>query len=180
MADALASKLLLDLTAELLSRGTTVRFRPSGRSMYPSIREGELITVEPVVPSDVQLGDIVLYRCERGLIAHRVVGTQSSVLGPHHSSLTHSSVLSPHYFLRGDASLSCDKPVTGQQILGRVVGVERNGRSVALASRGAKMWHQVRRLASGLKGWICEAGTGSHPDLDFLGETLTVVEGQLH
>ena len=68
-----ASKLLLDLTTEFLSRGTTVRFRPSGRSMYPSIREGELITVEPVVPNDVTLGDIVLYRSQRGLIAHRVI-----------------------------------------------------------------------------------------------------------
>lgn len=165
-----ASKLLLHLTTELLSQGTTVRFRPSGRSMYPSIREGELITVEPVVASDVTLGDIVLYRSERGLIAHRVVGT----------SPTQSSVLSPHYFLRGDTSLSCDQPVEAQQILGRVVGVERDGRSLALASRGAKLWHKARSLASGLKGWMSAGGTVSRPDLDFLREPLTVVEGQLH
>ena len=167
-----ASKLLLDLTAELLSRGTTVRFRPSGRSMYPSIREGELITVEPVAARDVKRGDIVLYRSERGLLAHRVVGsspTQSSVLSPQSSLL-----------LKGDASLSCDQPVAAQQILGRVVGVERNGRSVALASPGAKLWHKARRLASGLKGWIYPVGTGSHTDLDFLRKPVTVVEGQLH
>ncbi len=169
MSNGLASQLLSDLTAELLSRGTRVRFRPSGRSMYPSIREGELITVEPVVPSDVKRGDIILYRSARGLIAHRVVG----------SSPTQSSVLSPHYFLRGDASLSCDKPVAAQQILGRVVGVERNGRSIALASRGAKMWHKVRRLASGLKAWIYPVGSGSYPDLDFLREPLTAVEDQI-
>ena len=165
------SKLLLDLTTELLSQGTTVRFRPSGRSMYPSIREGELITVEPVVVSDVTLGDIVLYRSQRGLIAHRVIGTgqalsptQSSVLSPQSSS-AQSSVLSPHYFLQGDASLSWDEPVEAHQILGRVIRVQRNGRSVALASRGAKMWHKVRRLASGLKGWIYRGRIGSHPDL---------------
>jgi len=163
-----ASNLLLDLTTELLSQGATVRFRPSGRSMYPSIREGELITVEPVKPRDVKLADIVLYRSERGLIAHRVVGsspTQSSVLSPHHSLL-----------LKGDASLCCDQPVAAQQILGRVVRVQRNGRSLALATRGAKMWHRARRLASGLKGWICEAGTGSHPDLtdDLLNRGATV------
>ena len=143
-----ASNLLLDLTTELLNRGTTVRFRPSGRSMYPAIREGELITVEPVVASDVTLGDIVLYRSERGLIAHRVVG----------SSPTQSSVLSPHHFLlRGDASLSCDEPVEAHRILGRVVRVQRNGRSVALASPGAKIWHKARRLASGLKVWMTQS-----------------------
>jgi len=170
MSNGFASKLLLDLTTELLSRGTTVRFRPSGRSMYPSIREGELITVEPVAPRDVKLADIVLYRLDRGtqssvlspqsssgLIAHRVVG----------SSPTQSSVLSPHHFflLRGDASLSCDQPVAAHQILGRVIGVERDGRSVALTTWGAKIWHQARRLASGLKGWICAGRSVSHPDL---------------
>ena len=161
-----ASNLLLDLTTELLSQGATVRFRPSGRSMYPSIREGEVITVEPVAASDVKLADIVLYRSERGLIAHRVIEIASRDARV--------------FRLQGDASLSCDEPVAAEQILGRVVGVQRNGRSVGLASRGAKMWHQVRRLASGLKGWTYPAGTGSRPDLDFLGETLTIVEGQLH
>jgi signal peptidase I len=160
---AKASNLLLDLTTELLKQGTTVHFRPSGRSMYPSICEGELITVEPVRASDVKLEDIVLYQSERGLIAHRVVEIASSRL----------------FQLRGDASLSCDEPVEAQQILGRVVGVKRNGRSIPLASRGAKMWHKTRRLASALKGWICPAGTGSHTDLDFLGEPLTVVEGPI-
>ncbi len=164
-----ASNLLLDLTTELLSQGATVRFRPSGRSMYPSIREGELITVEPVRASDVKLADIVLYRSERGLIAHRVVDnrTQSSVFSPH------------HFLLHGDASLSDDQPVTAHQILGRVVEVQRNGRSIALASRGAKMWHKARRLACGVKGWICEGGNGSRPDFRAGLEPLTVVPDQL-
>ncbi len=160
-----ASKLLLDLTTELLSQGATVRFRPSGRSMYPSIREGELITVEPVAASDVKPADVVLYRSERGLIAHRVVEMASRDARV--------------FRLRGDASLSCDEPVQANRILGRVVGVQRKGRSIQLASRGAKIWHKGRRLASGLNGWIYPVGTGSHPDVDFWGETLTVVEGQL-
>ena len=165
-----ASNLLLDLTTELLSQGATVRFRPSGRSMYPSIREGELITVEPVKASDVKLADIVLYRSERGPIAHRVVG----------SSPTQSSVLSSHHFLLlGDASLSCDQPVEAHQILGRVVRVQRNGRSIQLASRGAKLWHKARRLASGVKRWICEGGTGSRLDFKAGLEPLTVIPDQL-
>ncbi len=130
-----ASNLLLDLTTELLSQGATVRFRPSGRSMYPSIREGELITVEPVRASDVKLADIVLYRSERGPIAHRVVEIASRDARV--------------FRLRGDASLSCDEPVAAHRILGRVVGVQRNGCSVALATRGAKMWHKIRTFVAG-------------------------------
>jgi len=162
---AKASNLLLDLTTELLSQGATVRFRPSGRSMYPSIREGEIITVEPVEASDVKLGDIVLYRSERGLIAHRVIEIASRDARV--------------FRVRGDASLSCDQPVAAHQILGRVVGVKRNGHSIQLAGRGAKLWHKARRLASALKGWVCEGGTGSCPEFKAGLEPLTVVPDQL-
>ncbi len=185
MSNGFASKLLLDLTTELLSRGTAVRFRPSGRSMYPSIREGELITVEPVVASDVTLGDIVLYRSERGLIAHRVIQvsrpqSEPSAYRAAGFSLRASSGEGTLGFLsQGDASLSSDEPVEAHQILGRVIGVQRNGCNVALASRGAKLWHKVRRLAFGLKGWIYPARTGAHPDLDFLRKPLTAVEGPI-
>ena len=143
MSEDLRSKLILDLMAELLRRGTSVRFRPSGRSMYPSIREGELVTVEPVGPSHVKREDIILYRSRRGLIAHRVVEVSRS---------SGSGKDARVFRLRGDASLCCDQPVAGQQVLGRVVGVQRNGRSIPLASRGAKLWHRARRRASGLRG----------------------------
>ena len=181
-----ASNLLLDLTTELLSQGTTVRFRPSGRSMYPSIREGELVTVEPVVASEVTLGDIVLYRSRRGLIAHRVIQVRRPQVEPNAFGAAGFSLRASSgeetlgFFLQGDSSLSQDEPVGAQQILGRVIRVQRNGRSLALASRGAKMRHRARRLASGLKGWIYPVGTVSHPDLDFLRKPFTVVEGQLH
>ncbi len=154
--------------------------------MYPSIREGELITVEPVVASDVTLGDIVLYRSQRGLIAHRVIQvsrpqSEPSAYRAAGFSLRASSGEGTLGFLsQGDASLCRDEPVGAEQILGRVIRVERDGHSVALATRGAKMWHKVRRLASGLKGWIFPVGTVSRPDLDFLRKPLTVVEGQLN
>jgi hypothetical protein len=62
-----------DLATELLERGHSVRFQAPGRSMHPTIREGETITVEPVEPSAVKRGDIILYRSESGVIAHRVI-----------------------------------------------------------------------------------------------------------
>jgi hypothetical protein len=50
-----SNNLLLDLSTELLGRGKRVRFRAPGRSMYPTIRENEAITVEPVAPQDIAL-----------------------------------------------------------------------------------------------------------------------------
>ena len=139
------SQYFSDLMAELLQLGNSVRFRANGSSMVPNIYEGEAITVEPVVPGDVKRGDIILYRSQRGVIAHRVV-----------SLPTHSSVPDPDplFLLRGDASLSCDEPVEARQILGRVAFVEREGGAVNLAGTAAKMWHQARRFAFHLKGWM--------------------------
>ncbi len=151
-----------DVSAELLRRGARVRFRATGRSMQPTILEGEAITVEPVAPAAVTRGDILLYRWERGVIAHRVIRiertndgavTQPSVLSPPSSVLgAQSSVLSPQssFTLRGDASLSCDTPVQPEQVIGKVVAVERGGRRIDLASRRAKLRRTCRVWASRL------------------------------
>ena len=66
---------------------------------------------------------------------------------------THSKALNPQliFILRGDASLTCDDPVEAQQILGKVVSVEKNDRSINLYSRKVKMLHIAYVRASRLK-----------------------------
>ena len=71
--------LFVEVSTDLLRRGQSVRFRAPGWSMHPSIKDGETITVEPVAPCDVKRGDIILYRSQQGVIAHRVVKIQSAV-----------------------------------------------------------------------------------------------------
>jgi signal peptidase len=93
--------------------------------MHPTIRNGETITVVPLADSPVRNGDILLYRHGRGALAHRLVRTRPS------------SGESSKLIFRGDAADCCDQPIRFEQILGRVVAVERQGRSVrfGLASR---------------------------------------------
>jgi len=66
---------------------------------------------------------------------------------------THSKELNPRhlFILRGDASLTCDDPVEVQQVLGKVVSLERGGRFVDLYSRRTKMFRIAHALASRLK-----------------------------
>ena len=109
---------LLDLSTELFARGLSVRFRAPGWSMRPTIRDGEIITVEPIEASEVKKGDIILYRTNEGVIAHRVVGIQKS------------GGSEDRFMLRGDAARDCDEPVDSHQVLGRVVLVDRRGRHV--------------------------------------------------
>ena len=151
-----------DLTAELLRRGSYVRFRAIGASMQPTIEDGELITVAPLGPAPVRRGDILLYQNERGVFAHRVVGLQAhrpaeggdpSSLPSHWPIARRRAMGAPGegrlrgrlvLLLRGDASVSCDPPVAHEQVMGRVVAVQRGNRSLALDSRLANLLRLAR------------------------------------
>ncbi len=128
------SELFLDVANDLLSRGHSVRFRAEGDSMHPTIRRGEAIVVEPVSAAGLRKGDVALYRAERGITAHRVVGVDVTRL-----------------HMRGDAIASANEPVDRHQILGRVVLVEREGRRIDLTTMAAKMKSRLRAWASYMK-----------------------------
>jgi Peptidase S24-like len=63
---------VLDLMASAVAAGTTVEFRPSGSSMVPLIRSRQLVTVAPVDPATVEVGDIVLARVAGTVYLHLV------------------------------------------------------------------------------------------------------------
>ena len=117
----------LDLSTELLAEGYGVRFRPSGNSMHPTIRDGEAVRVEPVSIHEIKRGDIILCRAARGLTAHRVVRVDENGDGPR------------IFHLRGDACASLDEPVTAAQVMGRVTEVERDGHKLSLSGRAARL-----------------------------------------
>src|SRR5215469_18955635 len=127
------SRPFVDIVTELLSRGCRVRFRAEGASMRPTIRGGETITIEPV--SEIKMGDIAFYRADRGLIAHRVVGVRNG------------NGKAPVFLTRGEDAGSTEEAVEEQRVLGKVVAVERNGHSIDLGGRWAKMRYRAGRFA---------------------------------
>jgi hypothetical protein len=131
--------LLRDLSADLLGCGYDVRFRAPGRSMHPAIREGEPITVRPVSPSAVRRGDIILYRWQQGVIAHRVVGIETGVGGDF------------RFMTRGDAAGAQVEWVAPDQVLGKVVLTERNGRRIDLYSIRSNLQRILHPFASRCK-----------------------------
>lgn len=62
----------LDAIAARVAAGHTVEFRPSGSSMVPLIRNRQLVTVAPVDPARVEVGDIVLARVAGTTYLHLV------------------------------------------------------------------------------------------------------------
>jgi hypothetical protein len=103
----------VQLSSDLLSCGYSVRFRASGGSMRPAICHGDVLTVGPVVPSNIAPGSVAVYRQFDRLLAHRVVRIDADGSG------------APVFVLRGDAASDCDAPVAASQMLGEVVKVER-------------------------------------------------------
>jgi len=124
-----------DIITDLLQEGYKVSFDAPGHSMFPTIMANETILVEAIDPGIVRVGDIVLYRTNGRLVAHRVVGinmNSDNSFSSHSDYDTQSSVLGPQhlFILRGDAASACDAPVKAGQILGKVVSIERNGFSI--------------------------------------------------
>src|SRR6185437_5401208 len=63
---------VLDMIANRVADGSTVEFRPTGASMVPLIRSRQLVTVAPVNPRAVEVGDIVLARVAGTTYLHLV------------------------------------------------------------------------------------------------------------
>jgi hypothetical protein len=59
-----------------LKEGTVVQFRPRGGSMRGRIESGQLVTVEPVEPTSLVVGDIVLCKVNGNEYLHIVKAIQ--------------------------------------------------------------------------------------------------------
>ena len=135
---------------EALANRTSVRFRAEGDSMYPTIRDGDTITVAAVATGDVVRGDILLCRHGARWLAHRVVG--DATRGGERV-----------FEMRGDAKGSCDAPVPASALSGRVMCVERNGRLIRVCGPAARTRHAIRATASRARAFILQPRAFSSP-----------------
>ena len=138
----LTSDLFLEVSEHLLGGGYGICFRAEGESMHPTIRHGELVTVEPARPADIEADDIVLCRNPRGIVAHRVVRIEPLGRG------------GDAFVLCGDAPAAEEEDVAPQQVVGRLVSVVRRGRSIDLGSRPTRLARKTRLGVSRLKGLL--------------------------
>ncbi|MGH9144341.1 MAG: S24/S26 family peptidase [Vicinamibacterales bacterium] len=123
------------LIEDALASGSAVRFQAEGVSMYPTIRDGETITVVAASADEVGGGDILLCRHGQRLLAHRVIAVATSGGGR-------------VYELRGDAKASSDALVGASDVVGKVIDVRRNGRRIPLCGRAARLRRTARLAAS--------------------------------
>ncbi len=100
------------LVRSLLAQGVPVRFTALGRSMAPTIADGETITVRPLAADDQpECGEVVLAQVDGRLIAHRIVEIRSAADDTRDATW---------FVLRGDAQGQVTDIVPRRDILGRV------------------------------------------------------------
>jgi hypothetical protein len=83
--------------------------------MLPAIFPGDTLVIEPARSESVGQGDIVLFRRDGRLFAHRVSGKSGSA--------SDFQIVT-----QGDGMASPDPPVSSSQLLGKVSFVERDRR----------------------------------------------------
>ena len=86
---------LAELAREVLRRGQRFQFQAYDQSMWPFIRPGDRLLIEPLRSKQPRVGEVVLYQTFHGnLIAHRVVSVlpPASTL-PQKHPFTHKSQL---------------------------------------------------------------------------------------
>jgi signal peptidase len=107
---------LMPVIRAALERNQRVRLTATGSSMFPFIRGGDVVELEPMHSLPV-VGDLVLAQCasvpeDERYVLHRVVRVKGE-----------------GFFLRGDAQPDCEGPFTRGDVLGRVTLIYRNGRA---------------------------------------------------
>ena len=108
----------LELAAEVLTSGRTLRMRAFGTSMLPSIWPGDIVTIEPTHTQEIAAGDIVLVGRHQRFFIHRLIEKHDSVWITHGDSLVHN-----------------DDPVNSCKVLGRVSLIHRKNRMIVPKQR---------------------------------------------
>jgi signal peptidase I len=104
-----------DISLTLLTEGKTIRIKAHGYSMYPCIKPGSLILIEPLnIKGMPRPGEIIAIQRESGLIVHRL------------SKIINNNGIM-FYIARGDSNAYADNPVKIDKIAGRIVRAESTG-----------------------------------------------------
>jgi signal peptidase len=102
-----------ELVADVARNFSGVCLRVTGASMMPAVWPGDVLHVHRSGLAELHPGQIVLYRRDGRLTAHRIVRIDGDRL-----------------ITRGDALQYEDPPISAADVVGRVIYMVRNGRLI--------------------------------------------------
>ncbi|KKI92978.1 hypothetical protein WQ54_05560 [Bacillus sp. SA1-12] len=125
------SKDTVDLLINTIRKYGWMDLPSSGMSMYPFIQKGNICRFEAFNENTVKKGDVLLYHSASGqLIAHRFLRIKQ---------INNQS----HYVLKGDTNLCSDEPVKQEQIIGKLVTINRLNKKIHIDDYTAILWSNL-------------------------------------
>lgn len=108
--------LLSNLLRDVLQKGADCKFIATGCSMSPFIKDGDVLTISPLLFSP-DIGDVVAFIHPKTgkLNIHRVVSKKGDF-----------------YLVKGDNTLEADGFIRKENVIGFMTAVERKGRRISL------------------------------------------------
>ena len=123
-------ELSYELRKEAIKNGHAVQTLASGYSMFPFLRKGDLLTVEPVSMDKIKLGDIVVFESKEKWIAHRVINIRGNTEGL-------------EFLLRGDTCIEFDPAVDKENYIGSVRVYTRKHSKKVLSNGVLNAWRKI-------------------------------------
>lgn len=110
--------ILLHFSQKIFEKGENLRVQVFGSSMFPLIRSGDIVTVKPMPPENLTVGEVLFYYKDGIFFAHRLKERSSNSL----------------IITRGDNLPFNDNFITPSEVLGKIVTVERRGKKIDMES----------------------------------------------
>lgn len=133
----------VELSKEILGKGSCLRFQAKGDSMRPFIKNGQIIQVRPAKIFEINSGDVIFCRSfNNRMIVHRVIRKQRR---------NDKIVL----LTKGDSTSDFDEYVYPDSILGKVIAIERNNRVIRMDKGMLRVINILCVKLSPFSKWIC-------------------------
>jgi hypothetical protein len=116
--------LITSLFIQALREGQSLWFRVASNSMFPLLRKGDEVYIQPAQVCEIRLGEIVAFETSSGLVIHRIIAIEHT---PTSMRLLQMS----------DVELMASW-VKEQAVVGRVVSVRSKSKQIDLQSPIAK------------------------------------------
>lgn len=122
-----------ELRKEAIKNGHSIQTIVNGTSMFPFLRKGDILTIDPATIETIKRGDIIVFENEEKWIAHRVVRIRSF-----DGAIQITT--------RGDARISSDPTVNKTNYIGLISAFERDFKKKSLHTFRKKIGSQIHLL----------------------------------
>lgn len=129
--NAVHSNELFDMLESLANEQHLIRIKTKGYSMSPTIAPGDIVIVAPAKIHDLKIGDIVVFRTQQSMIAHRLVAV--NVVDGQNICVA-----------KGDNNRHVDAAFSADAIVGKVIRLERNNKHIVLKNNWLKAFFMFR------------------------------------